>query len=120
MRGNTEQARSSYARYVELAGTGDHDRLLYDALVDHTAGNEQESKRATEEFESRFGASDPLSCAVIRAGRGEADAAFAWLHKALAARDPALAEVKTEVYLRSLRSDPRWNALLEKIGLPPD
>ena len=42
------------------------------------------------------------------------------LDKALAARDPLLAQIKTNVYLRSLHSDQRWNELLKKIGLPTD
>jgi hypothetical protein len=55
-----------------------------------------------------------------RAWRGEADAAFAWPDKALAARDPTLASLKADRLPSSLRADPRWNALLRKIGLPTD
>ena len=46
--------------------------------------------------------------------------AFARLDKALAARAPFLSEVKTDALLTPLHADPRWNALLEKIGLPTD
>jgi hypothetical protein len=88
--------------------------------VEHTAGNAAASKRATDEFEKKFAAGDPFSSAQIRAWRGEPDAAFAWLDKALAAHDPLLAQIKTDVYMGSLHADPRWNALLAKIGLPPD
>jgi len=57
---------------------------------------------------------------VIRAWRGEANAAFAWLDKSLAVRDPSLTSIKTDFLLNSLHPDPRWNALLMKIGLPTD
>jgi hypothetical protein len=99
-------------------GLGDHGRLHYEAIVEHAAGNAAASKAATLEFEKRFGVGDPLVAAQIRAWRGEADAAFAWLDKALAARDPSLSWIKFDAYLLTLHTDPRWNALLKKIGLP--
>ena len=120
VQGNPAEARSSFARFNELAGLGDWGRLSADAMVEHTAGNDEASKRAAEEFETRFGATDPTSCAQIRAWRGETHAAFTWLEKGLAARDPNLPSIKSDPAFNSLRSDPRWNAVLKKIGLPPD
>ena len=67
-----------------------------------------------------LGAGDPSGCATLRAWRGEKDLAFAWLEKSLDAHDPALAQIKTDVQMASLHADPRWNALLKKIGLPTD
>jgi aminoglycoside phosphotransferase (APT) family kinase protein len=75
---------------------------------------------ATEEFEKRFGAEDPSTCAQMRAWRGEADLAFAWFDRALAVRDPYLASIKMDPLLSSLHGDPRWKPLLAKIGLPVD
>ena len=71
-------------------------------------------------LEARFGAGDPSACAQLRAWRGETATAFTWLEKALAARDPYMASLKSDLYLTSLHADPRWNALLKKIGLPTD
>jgi serine/threonine-protein kinase len=118
--GEPEAARKSFARGNDLMGRGDYGRLSYEAIVEHTAGNASASKAAVLEFEKRFGTQDPLIAAQIRAWRGEADAAFDWLHKALAARDPALGTIKLDPYLASLRADPRWNVLLKKIGLPTE
>ena len=56
----------------------------------------------------------------IPAWRCETDAAFAWLDKAMAARYPGMAQIKINVYLRSLYAGPRWNPLLKKVGLPTD
>jgi serine/threonine-protein kinase len=120
LRGHAEKARASLTRFSELAGLGGHGRLSADAMVEHTAGNGQASKRAAEEFEERFGAGDPMVSAEIRAWRGEPDAAFAWLDKAVAARDPLLTTIRYNPMLRSLHPDPRWNMILEKIGLPAD
>jgi hypothetical protein len=88
--------------------------------VEHLAGDDRASSAATEEFETRFGAGDPSACAQVRAWRGETATAFTWLEKALAARDPYMASLKSDLYLTSLHADPRWNALLKKIGLPAD
>ncbi|HEX5760494.1 MAG TPA: protein kinase [Thermoanaerobaculia bacterium] len=120
LRGEVEAARTSFARANELKGSGDLGRLWAEALVEHTDGHAAASQAAAAEFEKRFGAEAPMSAAEIRAWRGEIDAAFAWLDKALAARDPSLALIKTYLFLRSLHTDPRWNALLKKIGLPTD
>ena len=115
-----DAARSSYARFVKLSGAGDGIRILYEALVEHTAGNTAASAHAAAEHERLHGDTDPRAAAQIRAWRGEADAAFAWLERAVAARDPAMAELNTDLYLRSLRSDARWNELLRKVGLPAE
>jgi serine/threonine protein kinase/TolB-like protein len=120
LRGEVEAARKSYAKSTELADQGDYGRLRDTAMVEHTAGNAAASAAAAAEFDKRFGAEDPAMAARIRAWRGETDAAFAWLNKAVAARDPGIASIKLEYFLRSLHADPRWNALLKKIGLPTD
>jgi serine/threonine-protein kinase len=117
-KGRFEEARTSFARGGELMGLGDYGRLLYEAFVEHAAGNAAASKTATLEFEKRFGEGDPGVAAEIRAWRGENEAAFSWLDKALTARDPSLSWIKLDAYLQPLHSDPRWNSLLKKIGLP--
>ena len=76
--------------------------------------------RAPDRPERRLGADDPRTGAEIRAWRGEADAAFAWLGTAVARRDPLMSGLETDFLMSSLESDPRWNALLVKIGLPTD
>ena len=119
LRGQADAARASFAKSDELAGWGEWYRPYYEALVAHTA-HDSTAAAAAADFEKRFGAGSPLSCADVRAWRGEADAAFAWLEKALAARDPFMARLKEDVYLTGLHPDPRWNALLAKVGLPVD
>jgi hypothetical protein len=89
-------------------------------MVEYSAGNAAASQRAAEEFEKRFGGEDPASCAEIRSWRGDTDAAFAWLDKSLAVRDPSLAQLKLSPSYSRLHGDPRWNELLKKVGLPTD
>jgi len=49
---------------------------------------------------------------------GEKDAAFKWAGKAFEQRDPNLLRIKVDPAFDSLRSDPRYPALLEKVNLP--
>jgi len=57
--------------------------------------------------------------ARIYAGLGEKDQAFFWLQKAYEERDWGMAWLKVDPTLDSLRSDRRFDALLQEMGLPP-
>ncbi|MEM6576253.1 MAG: tetratricopeptide repeat protein [Pseudomonadota bacterium] len=49
---------------------------------------------------------------------GDSEKVFELLNQAADARDPALIEMKLSWQLAYLRDDPRWHAVLKKIGLP--
>jgi serine/threonine protein kinase/tetratricopeptide (TPR) repeat protein len=55
--------------------------------------------------------------AEAHAARREADAAFVWLERAHALRDPGLAELNCSHLLHALHGDPRWAVFLKKMGL---
>jgi tetratricopeptide (TPR) repeat protein len=57
--------------------------------------------------------------ALVYAGLGEKDEAFAWLEKAYAVRDKGLTSIKIDPCLDPLRSDPRFPGLVRRVGLPP-
>ena len=59
----------------------------------------------------------PHCIALIYTGLGDKDKAFQWLEKAYQERDPTQYPIKVITMLRSLHSDPRWTALLKKMGL---
>ncbi len=61
----------------------------------------------------------PYHIAVIYAGLGEKDQAFAWLQNAYEERDAWIAWLKVEPMLDNLRSDPRFADLLRRVGFPP-
>jgi TolB-like protein len=50
----------------------------------------------------------------------ETEEAMAWLERAYEERDPLLINAKTEPRLDSLRSDPRFDHLLRRIGFPEE
>lgn len=56
--------------------------------------------------------------AAVYMGLGEKDQAFEWLSKALEERSGFLVYIKCDRRFDGLRSDPRYEALLKRIGLP--
>ena len=60
----------------------------------------------------------PIDIALVYTGLGDKDQAFAWLDKAYEARDGQLIWVNVEPELDSLRSDPRFTDLVQRIGIP--
>ena len=58
--------------------------------------------------------------AEILAFRGEIDQAFAWLQRAYDQKDGGMSELMGDWFLQTLHSDPRWDEMLDRMGLPPD
>jgi hypothetical protein len=57
-----------------------------------------------------------IAIAEILAGLGEKDQALSWLDKAYAANESTLAHLKVNPLFDAVRSDPRFKALLRRIG----
>ncbi len=58
--------------------------------------------------------------ALIYAGLGEKDHAFEWLNNAYQVRDKGLTFLRIDPCLDPLRSDLRFNSLLQRVGFPPN
>ncbi len=56
--------------------------------------------------------------ATVFAFRGDADKTFEWLDRAYEKRDPGVMAINDNPFTRELRSDPRFLAFREKVGLP--
>jgi hypothetical protein len=63
---------------------------------------------------------EPTAFAKAYAAVGDSDRAFDWLAKAIEARDSELVFLRVEPDMDNLRSDPRFQDLLRRVGLPPD
>jgi tetratricopeptide (TPR) repeat protein len=61
----------------------------------------------------------PSRLANLYVRLGHRDEAFAFLGKAFAEKDPLVIQFKIEPAYDSLRNDPRYAELIQKIGLPP-
>ena len=64
------------------------------------------------------GISTPFYLAAVCAELGDKDKAFEWLEKAYTDRDFDLTNLKANRRFRSLHSDPRYQDLLRRVGLP--
>ncbi len=83
------------------------------------SGKRREAQNILAEIESLWKRRyfSPIDIALIHAGLGDKDGAFAWLTKAYDARDPQLIWVNVEPELKRLRTDPRFKDLLRRMGL---
>jgi len=89
------------------------------ALVYSAMGRRAESDASLAQLVARYQKESPYVVATVYGYRGEVDQAFSWLDRALAARDATLTSIKSDPLLRKLQPDPRYAALLKKIGFPP-
>jgi serine/threonine protein kinase/tetratricopeptide (TPR) repeat protein len=90
------------------------------ALALHSLGKVAEARAALDRFAASSGSFATYQVAEVYAWRGELDKAFQWLEQARQAGDGGTRYVKCDPLLRSLRSDPRFRALLQRLKLPLD
>jgi TolB-like protein/Tfp pilus assembly protein PilF len=88
------------------------------AMVEHTLGHAKGSQQALDEVIAKYAQAAAYQIAEVYAWRGEKDKAFEWLERAYQQQDGGLSRVKGDALLKSLRNDPRFNALLRKMNLP--
>ena len=110
--GRLEEAMAEAMREQEEAI-----RLWSLGIVAHAMEQGAKSDAALRELIEKWTGDSAYQIAEVHGARGEVDAAYEWLEKAHAQRDPGLMELMTSPELRSLHSDPRWGAFLKKVGL---
>lgn len=83
------------------------------------AGRADEARRVLADLESKSPPRfvEPLEVAIVYEALGERDTAFAWLDRALKARSHWLVALAVEPRFESLRDDPRYEALVKKVGV---
>jgi len=67
---------------------------------------------------SRPGYVSPYAIAAFEVEIGDIERAFADLQRAVAIRDPAAVMLAVDPELAELRADPRFGALVHRLGLP--
>lgn len=95
-------------------------RLLGSAMAHHALGDAASADRLEAELIDRHESDAAYNIAYLMAYRGETDAAFDWLDKAVQYNDPGLADIVAEPLFGNLYADPRWAAFLESIGKSPE
>ena len=85
------------------------------------AGNVVEARKVLGELHelSKHRYVSSYEKALIHTGLGETEQAFGWLEKAYAERSGWLTYLQVEPRLDRLRSDPRFRALVRRVGLVP-
>jgi len=85
------------------------------------AGRHAEALAILKELEAKHEKHEALGqdIAVVYAGLGDKDQAFAWLEKDFQARSGLLSRTRWQLPFESLRSDPRYADLLRRMGLNP-
>ena len=123
-KGMHEQAITEFKKAVELTNkTSPLFSPFYLAGLGHAyalAGRRSDAEQVLQGLLERARQSyvSPFDIALIYAALGEKDTAFAWMAKAVAERSTWLVYSKWEPRLDPLRSDPRFQDLLHRIGLP--
>ena len=123
-KGMHEQAIAEFKKAVELTDKNSPDfSAFFLAGLAHSyalAGRRSDAEQVLQGLLRRARQSyvSPFDIALIYAALGEKDTAFAWMEKAVAERSTWLVYSKWEPRLDPLRSDPRFQDLLRRIGLP--
>jgi serine/threonine-protein kinase len=89
------------------------------AMAEHTLGHAKESQQALDDLIAKYAHDSAAQIAEVYSWRGEVDKTFEWLERAYAQRDGGVANIKTDPLLKSVRGDPRFAAMVKKLGLPP-
>jgi TolB-like protein/Tfp pilus assembly protein PilF len=98
--------------------TSDLFRVAGRAIVQHALGDARASDAALQEMIETWGALEATHIAQVYSFRGEVDNAFDWLDQAYDSRDGGLIFLLLQPLFANLHDDPRWEPLLDKIGLP--
>jgi DNA-binding winged helix-turn-helix (wHTH) protein/tetratricopeptide (TPR) repeat protein len=112
--GEFKKAIAEYQKAVELSGgSGEYFGTL--GYVYAVSGRRDEAQKLLDGLKKQKYVR-PYRVAVIYAGLGEKEPAFEWLDKAYRARDEGVIGLKVDPKLDSLRSEPRFLDLLQRMG----
>jgi len=117
--GKQLEAVAELQKAVELSG-GDQDAMAALAYAYAGMGRRAETKKILHDLEQKANSVyvSPYFIATLYAGLGEKDGAFEFLEKAYREKCLDLSwQLKADMRMDSLRSDPRFKDLLRRIGL---
>jgi TolB-like protein/tetratricopeptide (TPR) repeat protein len=90
------------------------------AMALHTAGREEESNEMLALFLELVADTDPLDIAMVHGWKGNTDAAFEWLERALDRDKLMVLRWARDAAFDPLHSDPRWDDVLRRLQRHPD
>jgi tetratricopeptide (TPR) repeat protein len=118
-KGRLPEAIAEFQRALELESAVPENR----SMLGHAyalSGKKAEAQKMIDELKdlSKRSYVPPYNIAVVYAGLGDKDQAFAWLDRAYNDRSFYLTWIKVDPDLDSLRSDSRFADLVRRVGLP--
>ena len=113
MLGQTQGAAQAFAQVSEESS-----RILGEALLAARTGSRDLASSGLAALRQREGEMAGYQYGQIHAQLGDRDAAFAALDRAWEIRAWRLISLKIDPYMDPLRSDPRYAALVKRIGFP--
>ncbi len=116
--GKFEEAITANEQWGKLTGDPVKTELSL-AHIMATAGQKEEALSMTRAIvaDQKLGNNDYRSIGQIYAALGNIDEAFKWLELSYIRREEALCNMKLDPKMDPLRDDPRFDALVKKIGL---
>jgi TolB-like protein/DNA-binding winged helix-turn-helix (wHTH) protein/Tfp pilus assembly protein PilF len=120
-RGKRDDAIREFQKAVELSGTGDFDIVLDLGFAYAVTGDREQANKILSRLKALHaqGIAPSGAIGILYGALGEKDEAFSWLDKAYNERDPELTYIKVpNRRFEPLRHDPRFQALVHRIGLP--
>jgi serine/threonine-protein kinase len=117
--GNYGEAIAEFQKVHQILGTSDPYGLGISAYVYAKAGNKEEATRILNQLIdlSKRGYALAVEIAGVYAGLNDKDKAFEWLNQGYADQESGIGSLQIDHAWDDLRSDPRFTALLKKIGL---
>jgi tetratricopeptide (TPR) repeat protein len=116
-KGMYEQAIIEYRK-----GPGDNDETSYRQIILGYAlamsGRRSEAQAILAKLKSPKKYVSPVELAILYVGLGDQEGAIALLERAYAAHDLQMQSLKVDPHYDSLRSDPRFQDMLRRVGLP--
>ncbi len=119
-RGMHNEAIAAAQKYIALAGP-QPDALSALGYAYAEAGNRTQAQKLLRDLEDRSKHEyvAPYELAIVCVGLGETEQALAWLEQGFRRHDPKLRRLKVDRKFDPLRTDPRFQDLLRRIGLSP-
>jgi TolB-like protein len=118
--GRLEEAHRARIAYYEQCGSRRCDALREATLRGWAEGGWEGSMRAVAEIYAAIEGFSPNTIATLYSLAGDTDEAFAWLEEGYRQREPLMVNVKGQPSFDPIRSDPRFDDLVRRIGFPED
>jgi TolB-like protein/DNA-binding winged helix-turn-helix (wHTH) protein len=118
--GKRLEAISEYQKAIELSN-GDEDATASLAHAFAVIGRRAEAEKILRNLEQKSKSAyvSPYMIATVYAGLGEKDKAFEFLERAYQERSLDISwHLRADLRIDNLRSDPRFETLLRRVGLP--